>query len=55
MSGVLFTKSSAISVAKNVRVTVTGVAFFDILHGQEGVASNGVELHPILAIEFRRC
>ena len=36
----------------NVRVTVTGVAFFDRLHGQEGVASNGIELHPILAIEF---
>jgi hypothetical protein len=37
----------------NIQVTVTGVAFFDQLHGQEGVASNGIELHPILAIEFR--
>jgi hypothetical protein len=27
---------------------VTGVAFFDFLHGQTGVAPNGIELHPIL-------
>jgi hypothetical protein len=24
------------------------VAFFDFLHGQTGVAPNGIELHPIL-------
>ena len=36
----------------NVFVTVTGVGFFDRLHGQEGVAPNGIELHPILSIEF---
>ena len=36
----------------NVMVTVTGVAFFDPIHGQEGVAPNGIELHPILAIGF---
>src|SRR5215471_132033 len=28
----------------NVPVTVTGVGFFDVLHGQEGVAPNGIEL-----------
>jgi hypothetical protein len=28
---------------------VTGVAFFDFLHGQTGVAPNGIELHPVLA------
>jgi hypothetical protein len=27
---------------------VAGVAFFDFLHGQTGVAPNGIELHPIL-------
>jgi hypothetical protein len=32
--------------------TVTGVGFFDKLHGQTGVAPNGIELHPITAIEF---
>jgi hypothetical protein len=33
-------------------VTVTGIGFFDPIHGQEGVAPNGVELHPILGITF---
>jgi hypothetical protein len=28
---------------------VTGVVFFDYLHGQDYVAPNGIELHPILA------
>jgi len=31
-------------------VTVTGVGFFDHIHGQTGVAPNGIELHPILQI-----
>lgn len=35
-----------------IPVTVTGVGFFDLIHGQEGVAPNGVELHPILGITF---
>jgi hypothetical protein len=26
----------------------TGVAFFDFMHGQTGVAPNAIELHPIL-------
>jgi hypothetical protein len=30
------------------RARVTGVAFFDFLHGQTGVARNGIELHPVL-------
>jgi hypothetical protein len=29
--------------------TLTGVAFFDRLHGQTGVAPNGIELHPVLS------
>jgi RyR domain len=33
----------------SVPVTVTGVAFFDRLHGQDGVAPNGIELHPVLS------
>jgi hypothetical protein len=36
----------------SVPATVTGVAFFDRLHGQDGVAPNGIELHPVLAIRF---
>jgi len=30
------------------RAEVTGVAFFDLKHGQTGVAPNAIELHPIL-------
>ena len=36
----------------NVSVQVTGVGFFDYLHGQSGVAPNGIELHPVLAIRI---
>jgi len=36
----------------NVPVTVTGVGFFDFLHGQTGVAPNGVELHAVLDVQF---
>jgi hypothetical protein len=36
----------------NVPVRVTGVGFFDFIHGQSGVAPNGIELHPILDIAF---
>jgi hypothetical protein len=28
---------------------MTGAAFFDFIHGQTGVAPNGIELHPVLA------
>jgi hypothetical protein len=37
----------------NVPVTMTGIAFFDPIHGQEGVAPNGIELHPLLGISFQ--
>jgi len=33
-----------------VPVKITGVAFFDFLHHQTGVAPNGIELHPVLSI-----
>ena len=36
----------------NIPVSVRGVGFFDFLHGQTGVAPNGIELHPILDIVF---
>ena len=35
---------------QQLEVTVTGVGFFDPIHGQEGVAPNGIELHPLLDI-----
>src|SRR5439155_9710638 len=28
--------------------TLSGVGFFDFLHGQTGVAPNGIELHPVV-------
>ena len=39
------------STFKNISgtATLTGVAFFDILHGQTGVAPNGIELHPLFS------
>ncbi len=39
-------KSAALSMR------ATGLGFFDEIHGQRGVAANGVELHPLLAIAF---
>ena len=32
-------------------VTVTGVFFFDRIHGQLGVAPNGAELHPVIGFQ----
>ncbi|MEZ0064511.1 hypothetical protein ABIA32_000499 [Streptacidiphilus sp. MAP12-20] len=36
----------------NVPITLTGVGFFDFLHGQTGVAPNGIELHAVLGVTF---
>jgi Bacterial Ig-like domain (group 3)/Lamin Tail Domain len=36
----------------NLSVQMKGVGFFDFLHGQTGVAPNGIELHPILDLTF---
>ncbi|HEV2842931.1 MAG TPA: hypothetical protein VGW39_16540 [Chthoniobacterales bacterium] len=38
--------------AEGIPVRITGVGFFDRPHGQTGRATNGLELHPILKIEF---
>jgi len=43
--------NSARSVARPL-VRITGVGFFDYIHGQRGVAPNGIELHPVLDVEF---
>lgn len=41
---------------KPVDVTVVGVGFFDIKHGtpQIGVAKNGIELHPVIAMVWEQ-
>src|SRR5437016_2019916 len=36
----------------NIPVQIEGVGMFDFLHGQTGVAPNGIEIHPILDIIF---
>jgi len=36
----------------NIPVRIQGVGFFDFIHGQTGVAPNGIELHPALAVFF---
>ncbi len=43
--------NSAVGDAHRLMV-ITGVGFFDYLHFQKGAAANGIELHPILDIEF---
>lgn len=37
------------------RVTITGVGFFDMKHGQTGVAPNAIELHPVLGFSTSGC
>lgn len=34
------------------RVVVRGIGFFDFLHGQTGMAPNGLELHPVVRLRF---
>ncbi|HYX30884.1 MAG TPA: hypothetical protein VE863_20265 [Pyrinomonadaceae bacterium] len=34
------------------RVRITGIGFFNQVHGQHGVAPNGIELTPVLSIEW---
>ena len=36
----------------SIPVTIRGVGFWDFLHGQTGVAPNGIEIHPVLNITF---
>jgi hypothetical protein len=35
--------------------TISGVGFFDLRHGQTGVAPNGIELHPVLSFTRSTC
>lgn len=37
-------------IKPDMAAVVSGVGFFDRLHGQTGVAPNGIELHPLIAI-----
>jgi hypothetical protein len=44
--------SSFTAPGKTVVVDITGVPMFDLLHGQTGVAPNGIEIHPVLSVAF---
>ena len=35
------------------KVTLRGLGFFDVPHGQTGVAPNAIELHPVIRVQFR--
>jgi hypothetical protein len=35
--------------------TITGVGFWDVPHGQTGVAPNAIELHPVLRLASLSC
>src|SRR4051812_15503608 len=35
--------------------TIDGVGFFDAMHGQRGVAPNGIELHPVTRFRATSC
>lgn len=35
--------------------TISGVGFFDQIHGQNGVAPNGIELHPVVSLTGVTC
>jgi hypothetical protein len=37
------------------RANITGVGFFDIPHGQTGIAPNAIELHPVLKFSAASC
>jgi hypothetical protein len=46
-----FTATTSFQTA-NIPVQIKGVGMFDFLHGQTGVAPNGMELHPVLDVIF---
>jgi hypothetical protein len=37
------------------KARIKGVGFFDVKHGQTGVAPNGIELHPVLGFSRAAC
>jgi hypothetical protein len=46
-----FTATSSMKTTSTA-VTLRGVGFWDFLHGQTGVAPNGIEIHPVMDITF---
>jgi hypothetical protein len=46
-----FTATSSFKTTSTA-VTIRGIGFWDFLHGQTGVAPNGIELHSVMDITF---
>src|SRR5579872_314746 len=44
-------RPGAAAIDRVVHVKITGIGYFDYMHGQDGFAVNGIELHPVLGIE----
>ena len=38
------------TVPRDAIIEIVGLGFFDTLHGQRGMASNGIEIHPVLRL-----
>ncbi len=49
-NGVL--KPTSTPKSPNVKIRIAGIGMFDKEHNQLGRAQNGIELHPVLGIEF---
>ena len=49
-----FGGGSATWTKANATVVLAGVLFFDVPHGQSGMAPNAVELHPVLQLKIER-
>lgn len=54
-SGLAFVKAYGIPPVREFRIAyrpimLTGPAFFDFPHGQDGLAPTGIEIHPVLAV-----
>jgi len=45
--------NSFISLDKPKLATITGIGFWDFLHGQNGMAENGREIHPVLSMKLK--
>ena len=48
-----YPSNNFIYLKKHIPVTITGIGYFDYVHGQVGMAANGREIHPILSIVKR--
>jgi uncharacterized protein YraI len=44
--------SKFVYLQEPIPVRITGVGFFDFIHGQKGMASNGREIHPVLSMRL---